>query len=91
MWSKYGIEHFGGQFKGSNSLTNADSRSTGCSGSLTVTVTNLTVTISGTVFVDVDGDGLFEGGTETAIDAVMVELGVRTDSKAGSSASVASC
>ena len=42
--------------------------------SFTINLLNQTATISGTVFVDADGDGLFDGGTETAIDAVMVEL-----------------
>ncbi len=40
----------------------------------TINLLNVTATISGTVFVDADGDGLFDGGTETAIDAVMIEL-----------------
>ena len=35
---------------------------------------NVTATISGTVFVDADADGLFDGGTETAIDGVEVKL-----------------
>ena len=41
---------------------------------MTVNVLNQTATISGTVFADVDGDGLFDGGTESAIDGVIVEL-----------------
>ncbi|MEZ6049891.1 MAG: SdrD B-like domain-containing protein [Planctomycetaceae bacterium] len=41
---------------------------------MTVNVLNQIATISGTVFVDVDGDGLFDGGTETALDGVTVEL-----------------
>jgi hypothetical protein len=40
----------------------------------TINLLNQTATISGTVFVDADGDGTFDGGTETAIDAVMIEL-----------------
>ena len=41
---------------------------------ITVNVLNETATIIGTVFVDADGDGLYDGGTETAIDGVTVEL-----------------
>ncbi|MGE3999635.1 MAG: LamG-like jellyroll fold domain-containing protein [Planctomycetaceae bacterium] len=41
---------------------------------MTVNVLNQTATISGTVFVDADGDGLFDGGAESAIDGVTVEL-----------------
>ena len=41
---------------------------------ITINVLNVQATISGTVFVDADGDGLFDGGTETAIDGVTVEL-----------------
>jgi hypothetical protein len=33
-----------------------------------------TATISGTVFVDANGNGLFDGGTETGIDGVTIEL-----------------
>ena len=40
----------------------------------TIDLIDQTATISGTVFVDVDGDGLFDGGTESAIDAVLIEL-----------------
>jgi hypothetical protein len=40
----------------------------------TIAVTNVTAVISGTIFVDADGDGLFDGGTESAIDAAIVEL-----------------
>ncbi len=40
----------------------------------TINLQNVTASISGTVFVDVDGDGLFDGGTETALDGVIVEL-----------------
>ena len=41
---------------------------------VTINLLNVTATISGTVFVDVDGDDLFDGGTETTIDGVTVEL-----------------
>lgn len=40
----------------------------------TINVLNVTARISGTVFVDVDGDGLFDGGTETGINGVAVQL-----------------
>lgn len=42
--------------------------------SFTIAVTNVTAVISGTIFVDTDGNGLFDGGTESAIDAAIVEL-----------------
>ena len=41
---------------------------------ITVALLNETAIISGTVFVDVDGDGLFDGGTEIGIDGVTVTL-----------------
>ncbi len=40
----------------------------------TINLLNEIATISGTVFVDVDGDGLFDGGTEMALDGVTFEL-----------------
>jgi len=40
----------------------------------TINLLNVTATISGTVFVDVNGNGLFDGGTETGIDGVTVKL-----------------
>lgn len=42
--------------------------------SFTINLLNVTARISGTVFVDVDNDGLFDGGTETGIDGVTVQL-----------------
>jgi hypothetical protein len=44
------------------------------SADVAVTVNNITATIGGTVFVDVDGDGSFDGGTEIGIDGVTVTL-----------------
>lgn len=41
---------------------------------MSVTVNNITATINGTVFVDANNNGLFDGGSESAIDAVLVEL-----------------
>ncbi|MCA9215355.1 MAG: cadherin repeat domain-containing protein [Planctomycetales bacterium] len=41
---------------------------------ISVSVLNVQATISGTVFMDADGDGLFDGGTETALDNVTIEL-----------------
>ncbi|MCA9193868.1 MAG: hypothetical protein KDB03_18985 [Planctomycetales bacterium] len=41
---------------------------------MTVTVNNVTATISGTVFVDANQNGLFDGGAESAIDGVLIEL-----------------
>jgi len=40
----------------------------------TIDLINVTATISGTVFVDVNGNGLFDGGSETGIDGVIIEL-----------------
>jgi len=50
----------------------------------TIDLINQTATIIGQVFVDVDVDGLFDGGTETGIDGVTVTLlggteGTQTD------------
>jgi hypothetical protein len=42
--------------------------------SFTINLTNVTAVISGTVFVDVNGNGLFDGGTETGINGVTVQL-----------------
>lgn len=40
----------------------------------TINLLNVTAVISGTVFVDVNSNGLFDGGTETAINGVTVKL-----------------
>ncbi|MCA9214748.1 MAG: hypothetical protein KDB27_16870 [Planctomycetales bacterium] len=55
-------------------ITVVDNNGAAASADLDVTVNNITASITGTVFVDADGDGLFDGGTETAIDGVTVEL-----------------
>ena len=55
-------------------VTVNDGKGGAADGNVTVNITNVTAIISGTVFVDADGDGLFDGGSETAIDNVIVEL-----------------
>jgi hypothetical protein len=55
-------------------VTVTDSNGAMDSANMVVNVLNVTAMISGTVFVDADGDGLFDGGTETPIDGVKVEL-----------------
>ncbi len=40
----------------------------------TINLLNVTAVISGTIFVDVNGNGLFDGGTESALDGVTVKL-----------------
>lgn len=44
------------------------------SAEMAVSVSNVTATISGTVFVDANQDGLFDGGSESALDQVLIEL-----------------
>ena len=40
----------------------------------TIDLLNVTAVISGTVFLDANNDGVFDGGTEIGIDGVIVEL-----------------
>lgn len=55
-------------------VTVTDGKSGSDTGNIAVTVTNVTAVISGTVFVDANGNGLYDGGTETAINGVTVKL-----------------
>jgi hypothetical protein len=55
-------------------VTVTDTTDASASADVTVNVLNKTAMISGTVFVDANGNNLFDGGTEIGIDGVTVTL-----------------